>query len=81
MISSLLEDPLLDAFGYTQPPTWFRWCVEAGLRTRALVIRFLPRRKRPRLVTEERVRSYSAGHRIDELGVSVPDIPTSETGG
>ena len=73
VINSLLEDPLLDAFGYKRPPAWFRWCVETGLRIRARVVRVLPRRKQPRLVTQERVRSYPAGYRIDELGVSMPE--------
>lgn len=69
VIDSLLEDALLEAFGYPRPPAWFRRSVELGLRVRARIIPFLPRRKQPRLVTRERVRSYPAGHRIDQLGV------------
>jgi hypothetical protein len=46
--------------------------VELSLRIRARVIRLLPRRRRPRLITNERMRSYPGGYRIDELGVGGP---------
>jgi hypothetical protein len=71
-VLSLLEDYLLDAFGYEHPPRWFRGLVELSLRIRARVIRLLPRRRRPRLITNERMRSYPGGYRLDELGVGGP---------
>jgi hypothetical protein len=71
-VMSLLEDYLLDAFGYKHPPRWFRGLVELTLRIRARVIRRLPRRRRPRLITKERMRSYPGGYRPDELGVMGP---------
>jgi len=73
-VLSLLEDYLLDSFGYAHPPRWFRSLVELSLRIRARVIPLLPRRRRPRLITNERMRSYPGGYNLDQLGVdgSVP---------
>ena len=68
-VLSLLEDYLLDAFGYKHPPRWFRWLVELSLRIRGRVIQWLPRRRHPHLVTKERMRSYPMGYVIEELGV------------
>jgi len=78
VINSLLDDALLDAFGYGHPPAWFRRGVETGLRLRAGIVRLLPRRTRPRLVTQQRVRSYPAGYRVDELGVAMPEPSIDE---
>jgi hypothetical protein len=71
-VLSLLEDYLLDAFGYEHPPRWFRRLVELSLRIRARVIPLLARRQSPRLITDERMRSYPGGYRIDDLGVGGP---------
>jgi hypothetical protein len=71
-VLSLFEDYLLDAFGYEHPPRWFRGLVELSLRIRARVIPLLPRRRRPRLITNERMRSYPGGYGIDDLGVGGP---------
>jgi hypothetical protein len=68
-VLSLLEDYLLDSFGYPHPPRWFRRTVELSLRIRARVIPWLPRRRSPRLITNEPMRSYPGGYRPDELGV------------
>ena len=68
-VLSLLEDYLLDAFGYKHPPRWFRWMVELSLGIRARVLPWLPRRRHPHLVTKERMRSYPMGYAIEQLGV------------
>ena len=78
-VMSLLEDYLLDAFGFEHPPRWFRRLVELGLQVRARVIPLLPRRRRPRLITNERMRSYPVGYRLDELGVGGPLDARSST--
>jgi hypothetical protein len=78
-VMSLLEDYLLDAFGYDHPPRWFRRLVELSLGMRARVIPLLPRRRRPRLITNERMRSYPGGYRLDELGVGGPLDARSST--
>lgn len=67
---ALLEGELLAAFGYERPPRWAVAFVHAALRARAFVLRFAPRRRAPRLVTKEPMRSYPAGYTIDDLGVA-----------
>jgi hypothetical protein len=68
-ILALLEDGVLDAFGYEHPPRLLRRLLYAALRLRARLLAFAPRRRRPRLITEQRHRGYPRGYRLDELGV------------
>lgn len=67
-VYALMDEPLLDAFGFPHPPAWLRRLVEGTLRTRARIVRALPERRRPRLRTRMRHRSYPHGYRIEELG-------------
>jgi len=67
---SLLENELLAAFGYERPPRWAVASVDAVLRLRAFVLRFLPPRRTPRLVTKETMRSYPDGYAMTDLGVA-----------
>jgi hypothetical protein len=67
-IHALLDDALLDAFAFPHPTAAERRAVEAALRARARVVRLLPPRRKPRLLTEQKHRSHPSGYRIDELG-------------
>jgi hypothetical protein len=67
-IHALLEDALREGFGFPRPGRLSRWLVPAALRLRARAGRFLPARRRPRLRTELRHRTYPSGYRIEELG-------------
>ena len=67
---AILDDALLDAFGYERPGKVARTVVDRALRTRAFVIRLLPRRRSPHLVTGEQMRSYPHGYRLSDLGVA-----------
>jgi ER-bound oxygenase mpaB/B'/Rubber oxygenase, catalytic domain len=67
-IHALLDDPLLDAFGFPRPTPAERAAVAGALRGRARLVRLLPHRRRPHLRTERRRRSYPRGYRIEELG-------------
>jgi hypothetical protein len=69
-IYALLDEPVLDAFGYPHPSPATRRCVEGALRLRARAVRHLPRRRRPRLLTMMRHRSYPRGYRVDQLGAA-----------
>ncbi len=71
---ALLEDELLAAFGYARPPRWAAASVDAALRLRALTLRFFPRRRSPRLVTKERMRSYPNGYALTDVGVADLDV-------
>lgn len=67
-ISAMLDEPVLDAFGFPRPPRWLRRSVEVGLRARSRAVRALPPRRRPRLRTEMRRRTYGRRPEIEQLG-------------
>jgi hypothetical protein len=67
-IYALLDDVLLGAFGFPQPPYLIRALLEGSLQLRARVLRFFPERRHPRLRTRIAHRTYPAGYRIEELG-------------
>lgn len=67
-IRGLLDEPVLAAFGFAPPRRFMRWLVPAALRLRASLVRLLPPRRRPRLRTTLRHRSYPAGYTIEQLG-------------
>jgi hypothetical protein len=67
-IYALIDDRLLDAFGFPHPPAVVRRTVETSLRLRARTSRLLGPRRRPRLRTTRRHRSYPSGYAIEELG-------------
>ena len=68
LIHTLLDEPLLDALGFPHPPPRLRRIAEAAVRARSRAVRALPPRRRPRLRTLERHRSYRDGYRIETLG-------------
>ena len=67
-IYALMDDRLLAAFGFPQPPSSVRAAVEGALRARARVVAFLPDRKRPRLRTRRRTRTYGREWELEGLG-------------
>src|SRR5262249_23637182 len=66
-IYAMLDDPLLEAFGFPRPSPWMRRLVAGSLRLRSWLARRLPARRRPRLRTEMKRALYPAGYRIEEL--------------
>jgi hypothetical protein len=67
-IHALLDDPLLEAFGYPRPSAGMRRFVRAGLRFRGRLAALLPPRKHPRLRTEMTHPSHPGGYTIEDLG-------------
>jgi hypothetical protein len=67
-IHALLDEPLLEALGLPKPTAAERRAAEASLRLRARAVRLLPPRRRPRMRTEMRRRTYPRGYRVEELG-------------
>jgi len=67
-VYAMMDEPLLDAFGFPKPSPGIRRLVEGALRLRARLIRLLPERKRPRLRTGPRRPTYPQGYRVEELG-------------
>jgi hypothetical protein len=68
VIYALLDDPLVDAFGFPRPSGLMRRLVEGALRLRARALRWLPTRRRPRFRTEMRHPTYPDGYTIEQLG-------------
>jgi hypothetical protein len=67
-IEGLLDDQLLDALGYRRPSAAFRRTIHAALRARGKASRLLGNRRRARMRTEMRHRSYRRGYVIEALG-------------
>lgn len=68
VIYAMMDEPLLEAFGFPRPGRAWRRAVELILRSRARVLRLLPRRSSPVLRTEMVHPSYPAGYKVEELG-------------
>ncbi|HRP96812.1 MAG TPA: oxygenase MpaB family protein [Rhodocyclaceae bacterium] len=67
-IHALLDEAMLDAFGFRKPNAWFRRAVCGGLKVRAWAVRHLPPRKKAHFFSHDRNHSHPHGYRIDELG-------------
>ena len=67
-ILALMDDKVLTAFGFETPSELMRTVVAKGLRGRARVLAYLPKRRFPRLRTEGKHRSYPQGYIIEKLG-------------
>jgi ER-bound oxygenase mpaB/B'/Rubber oxygenase, catalytic domain len=67
-VCALLDEQLLVALDLPRPTAAERRAVESALELRARAVRLLPPRRRPRLRTRMRRRTYPHGHRIEELG-------------
>lgn len=70
-VYALMDEPLLEAFGFPKPPQALRKIVHGGLRARSAAVRLLPERKKPFLRTQMRHRSYPNGYKIEELGPQI----------
>lgn len=67
-ISALLEEHVVEALGLVRPTGAERRAAEAALRARARALGLFPTRRRPRLRTTMKRRSYPGGYVIEELG-------------
>jgi hypothetical protein len=72
----LMDEPLLDAFGYPHPSAATRRAARAALRARARLLRLAPPRMAPKLLEDmPNIRSYPEGYRTEELGTFTPTCP------
>jgi hypothetical protein len=73
MSYSLMDDPLLDAYGFPHPRPAVRALVRGALAARGRAVRFLPPRRRPLYARQQpHVRSYPDGYELERLG-TFPD--------
>lgn len=68
VIHALLDEPVRQAFGFPKPPLGLRSCVIGALKLRALVLRFWPARRKPRLRTQTAHPSYPQGYSLEQIG-------------
>jgi hypothetical protein len=74
---SLMDDHLLEAFGYDKPPRLVVALSRGALRLRARVVRLLPPRRRPTYARNlKRVSSYPGGYLVERLGTFPATMPT-----
>jgi hypothetical protein len=65
---ALMDEPMRTTFGFPAPSPLARRLVPALLRVRARLLRWLPRRRSPRLRTAGPNRTYPRGYVIEQLG-------------
>ncbi|EXI82666.1 MAG: hypothetical protein AW10_00452 [Candidatus Accumulibacter appositus] len=79
-IHALLDPPLLAALALRPAPPWLAWLAEATLRTRARLLRWLPKRRQAKLRTQVPRPDYPGGYQIESLGPP-PAARAAETPG
>ena len=67
-IYALMDDALLDAFGFPRPPRVVRVAVESALRARGKLVAHLPARRSPRLRTQRKTKTYGRSWELEGLG-------------
>lgn len=67
-IYAFCDPALRQAMGFSHPPRWLERSLIVALKMRGKVLRLLPPRKRPRLLTKRKRATYPTGYKIGELG-------------
>jgi hypothetical protein len=68
VLHSIMDPPLLEAFGFQPPPRALCVTVEEALKARSRAVAVLRSRRKPRVRTELRHRSYPNGYALEALG-------------
>lgn len=67
-IYALIDEPLRQAFGYRKANPITRWVVPMGLQVLAQIVKRMPPRKTPYLLTRIPTPSHPNGYEIEQLG-------------
>ncbi len=67
-IYALLDDRMLESFGFPRPHPMMRKFVDAALRIRGRIVRFLPPRTKPHFFMDNPNKTYPTGYTIQWLG-------------
>ncbi|AOW95179.1 L-aspartate oxidase [Rhodococcus sp. WMMA185] len=77
---AIMDDHLLDAFGYPRPSPLFRRLARGALKARARLIRFYPVRTVPKFARDlSSIRSYPHGYEVEKLGTFPTTCPVRRT--
>jgi len=67
-VYAFCEAPLRAAMGFPEPPRWLEKTLFFALAARSRLLRIIPARRHPRLITKRSRPTYPLGYKIDELG-------------
>jgi hypothetical protein len=67
-IYAMLDDAMLESFGFPKPFPVIRTLVDKSLRLRGRIVRLLPPRKKPHFFMDNKNRTYPRGYEIAKLG-------------
>lgn len=67
-IYAMLDDDMLQSFGFPKPLPFTRPLLQAGLKLRAGVVRWFPPRREPHFFTDDRNRTHPSGYEIGGIG-------------
>lgn len=67
-IYAMLDDAMIESFGFPRPLPFTRVLLSAGLKLRGRLVRLSPPRRAPQFFTDDRNRTHPEGYRIKELG-------------
>jgi len=73
VVHALCDPRLRQTMGFTDPPYWLEKLVATTLNARAKLLCLLPARRRPRLISERRRKTYPQGYQIGQLGTFTKD--------
>lgn len=68
VIAAFMDARLRMAMGVDDPPAWLERAIPRLLKVRARILRWLPKRRRPHLLTKVRRATYPNGYQIARLG-------------
>jgi len=68
LLYAMMDEPLLDAFGFSRPSPALRKLVAGGLKLRSEFMRYWPERSKPVLGSQRKRPTYPNGHKIEEVG-------------
>ncbi|KQV75881.1 L-aspartate oxidase [Aeromicrobium sp. Root344] len=73
---ALMDDALLEAFGYEKPSRLVVAMARGGLRLRARIERFMPPRRTPQYARDlKRIKTYPGGFMVERLGTFPSTMP------
>lgn len=67
-VHALLDDAMLDAFGFPRPLPGVRGLIGGALKLRGRIVRWLPARRKPNFFTNRPNRTHARGYEIGSLG-------------
>jgi hypothetical protein len=76
-VDALLDEPLLRAFDFPEPPPLVRTAVEKALGAHALLLRLRPRSHKTLLVQEQVWPTYPNGYEIESVGAADKAVDSS----